>query len=214
MNTKTRVVVADDHPAVRRGICVWLERDLDIEVVATAADSHSLAELIDRIACDVVISDIGMRGMNGESNSIAFLRRLARRAPRPRIVVVTMIAQRQMAAGLLQLGVDGIVDKRDGMPSLSRAVRAVMNGERFVSSQVSETLGDRLFDMPARAGVLSACEWQVLQLYAAGLAVPLIARRLGRSSKTIGTQKRNGMRKLGLASEAELIAYLQQIGLT
>lgn len=214
MHIKTRIVVADDHPAVREGICVWLGGEAGIEVVATAADSQSLADSIERVACDVVVSDIGMRGVNGESNAIALLRRLSRRTPRPRIVVLTMIAQRQLAAGLLQLGIDGVVDKRDGMPSLSGAIRAVTAGERFVSARVSETLGDHPLDLPARAGVLSACEWQVLQLYASGLPVPHIARRLGRSGKTIGTQKRNGMRKLGLASETELIAYLRQIGLT
>jgi len=68
--------------------------------------------------------------------------------------------------------------------------------------------------MLARAGVLSAREWQIFQLYASGIPVKDIAHRLGRSSKTIGTQKRSGMRKLGLDSEWDLIAYLQQIGLT
>jgi two-component system, NarL family, captular synthesis response regulator RcsB len=214
MNMKTRLVVADDHPAVRAGICAWLRRDPGIEVVGTAGDCRSLAELTERVACDIVISDIGMRGVNGESNSIAFLRRLSRRAPRPGIVVVTMIAQRQMIAGLLQMGVEGVVDKRDGMPSLSHAIRSVMEGARFVSSHASQILVDHPFDMPARAGVLSASEWQVLQLYASGLAVPRIARLLGRSGKTIGTQKRNALRKLGLGSETELLVYLQQIGLT
>ena len=74
-------------------------------------------------------------------------------------------------------------------------------------------LGNELVNVTGRAGVLSAREWQVFQLYASGLSLLSIAQCLKRSVKTIGTQKRSGMRKLGLESESELIDYLRQIGL-
>jgi two-component system, NarL family, captular synthesis response regulator RcsB len=212
MAQRIRIIVADDHAVVREGIRLWLENNAHIEVVATAVDAQSLADHIDHFECDVVVSDIGMRGMNGESNSIAFLRRLLRQAPRPRVVVVTMIAHRQMLAGLLDLGVEGVVDKRDGMQSLSAAVMAVTRGERFVSNHASEVLGD-VTDGPNRAGVLSPREWEVFQLYASGLPVASIAQLLGRSNKTVATQKRSALRKLALENEADLLGYLRQIGL-
>jgi two-component system, NarL family, captular synthesis response regulator RcsB len=212
MAQRIRIIVADDHAVVREGIRLWLESDAHMEVVATAVDARSLADRIDRFECDVVVSDIGMRGMNGESNSIAFLRRLLTQAPRPRVVVVTMIAHRRTLAGLLDLGVESVVDKRDGMPSLSAAVMAVTRGERFLSKHASEALGNAP-DGPNRAGVLSAREWEVFQLYASGLPLASIAERLGRSSKTVGTQKRSALRKLALENEADLLDYLRQIGL-
>jgi len=66
MDSKIRIIVADDHAVVREGIRIWLERDPRVEVVATAADTQSLADQIDNFPCEVVISDIGMRGINGE----------------------------------------------------------------------------------------------------------------------------------------------------
>lgn len=213
MDKKIKIIVADDHVVVREGMRIWLTRDPRFDVVETAADAVTLADALDRVPCDFVISDVGMRGMNGENNAIALLRRVLRHKPRPHVIVVTMIAQAQMLAGLLQAGVEGIVDKRDGMHALNEAIDAILRGECFASAHASALLGDDPFAMPARAGVLSAREWEVFQLYASGLPVASIAQRLGRSSKTIGTQKRNGMRKLGLETEHDLVGYLRQIGL-
>lgn len=212
MTQRIRIIVADDHAVVREGIRLWLENDAHIEVVATAIDARSLADRIDRFECDVVVTDVGMRGMHGEGDSIAFLRWLLGQAPRPRVVVVTMIAHRQMLAGLLDLGVEGVVDKRDGMQSLSAAVMAVTRGERFVSGHASDVLG-KVTEGPYRAGALSAREWEVFQLYASGLPLSSIADQLGRSSKTVATQKRSALRKLALENEADLLDYLRQIGL-
>lgn len=213
MDSKIRIILADDHVVVRAGIGMWLQRDSRVEVVATASDTRSLADGIDRFPCDIVISDIGMRGIDGESNAIAFLRRFLRQPERPRLIIVTMIAQPQMLAGLLELGADGIVDKRDRMESLNEAVVAVIRGECYVSEHAQALLKSHIDDKPSQAGVLSAREWEVFQLYAGGKSLVGIAEHLGRSVKTIGTQRRNAMRKLGLETETQLLTYLRQIGL-
>ncbi|SAL14725.1 response regulator [Caballeronia sordidicola] len=213
MHSKIRIILADDHAAVRKGIDIWLQRDPRAEVVATASDTESLADRIDRFPCDIVISDIGMRGIDGESNAIAFLRRFLRQPERPRLIVVTMIAQPQMLAGLLDLGADALVDKRDCMESLNQAMVAVIGGDRFVSMHADALLKSHIENKPSQAGVLSAREWEVLQLYAGGMSLISIADRLERSIKTIGTQRRNAMRKLGLETEVQLLNYLRQIGL-
>jgi two-component system, NarL family, captular synthesis response regulator RcsB len=213
MDSKIRIIVADDHAVVREGIRLWLERDPRVKVVATAADTESLADRIDSFACELVISDIGMPGIKGENNAIAFLRRFLSQAQRPRVIIVTMIAQPQMLAGLLELGVDGVVDKRDCMEALNHAIVEVMNGGRFVSKHAGALLGNEAANAAGRAGVLSAREWEVFRLYASGLSLISIAQRMGRSVKTIGTQRRNAMRKLRLRSETELLDYLRQIGL-
>jgi two-component system capsular synthesis response regulator RcsB len=213
VDSKIRIILADDHVVVRAGIGMWLRRDSRVEVVATASDTRSLADGIDRFPCDIVISDIGMRGIDGESNAIAFLRRFLRQPERPRLIIVTMIAQPQMLAGLLELGADGIVDKRDRMESLNEAVVAVIRGECYVSEHAQALLKSHIDHKPSQAGVLSAREWEVFQLYAGGKSLVGIAEHLGRSVKTIGTQRRNAMRKLGLETETQLLTYLRQIGL-
>jgi two-component system capsular synthesis response regulator RcsB len=213
MENKIRVIVADDHPVVLEGICAFLRQDPRVDVVATAHDAAALAPLVSDVPCDFVFSDIGMQGVNGESNAIGFLKRLLRQIPRPHIVAVTMIAHAQMLAGLLCLGVEGVVDKRDTLQSLREAITTISDGRRFASPLALELLSSEPSWAPARAGTLSAREWEVFRLYAGGMAITDIARQFGRSSKTIATQRRSAMRKLGLDSEFELIAYLQQIGL-
>ncbi|WP_244814484.1 response regulator transcription factor [Caballeronia sp. Lep1P3] len=208
-----RAIIADDHSAVVKGIQCFLERDGAIEVVATAHDTLGLAEALDAAPCDYVFADIGMRGIDGESNSIAFLRRLSWQERRPKVIVVTMISHSRMLAGLLQLGIDGIVDKRDPLECLMDAVTVTRGGGSFLSPSVAQALNGLPGASPARAGVLSKREWEVFRLYASGLLIHEIAKHFGRSSKTIATQKRSGMRKLGLDTETELVEYLRQVGL-
>jgi two-component system capsular synthesis response regulator RcsB len=207
------MIVADDHPVVVKGIQTFLERDGRIEIVATAQDTQELAGLLDSTPCDYVLADIGMRGIGGESSSIGFLRRLSWQKGRPKVIVMTMISQPRMLAGVIQLGVDGVVDKRDGLQCLSQAITETQCGDRFLSPGVEAALRRLPEALPARAGVLSRREWEVFQLYASGLLVHEIAIHFGRSRKTIATQKRSGMRKLGLESEAELVGFLRQVGL-
>ncbi|PQV45936.1 LuxR family two component transcriptional regulator [Paraburkholderia sp. BL21I4N1] len=185
-----------------------------IEIVGEAADTYGLAELIDTCACDVVVSDISMPGIDGGSNAVSFLRRLLRGRPHPCIVVLTMICHAHMLSGLLHIGVGAIVDKRDVAAALIDAIEAGMAGRVYLSEQARTAMEAADTPVQLRAGILSAREWEVFQLYVQGLAVHEIAVRLQRSGKTISTQKRSAMRKLGLETEADLIDYARQIGLT
>jgi two-component system capsular synthesis response regulator RcsB len=214
MTQKIRVIVADDHDCVRVGVSRLLQAAPHIELVGEAADTRGLAELLDTCVCDVVVSDINMPGIQGASNAVSFLRRLLRGRPHPCVVVLTMICHAHMLSGLLHIGVGGIVDKRETATALLDAIETAFAGHVYVSEQARVAM--ETADMPPqlRAGVLSAREWEVFQLYVQGLAVHEIAARLQRSGKTISTQKRSAMRKLGLETESDLIDYARQIGLT
>jgi two-component system capsular synthesis response regulator RcsB len=213
MTQKIRVIVADDHDCVRVGVTRLLKGASHIEIVGEAPDTRTLAELLDTYACDVVVSDIGMPGIDGASNVVSFLRRLLRGRPHPCVVVLTMICHAHMLSGLLHLGVAGIVDKRDTAASLIDAIEAAFAGGVYLSDQARAAIDTSDAPLQPRAGVLSAREWEVFQLYVQGLAVHEIAARLQRSGKTISTQKRSAMRKLGLETENDLIDYARQIGL-
>ena len=118
-----------------------------------------------------------------------------------------------MLSGLLHLGVTGIVDKRDTTMALLDAIEAAVTGRVYLSDQARHSIEASDAPPQPRAGVLSAREWEVFQLYVQGLAVHEIANgRLQRSGKTISTQKRSAMRKLGLETENDLIDYARQIG--
>ncbi|WP_176059179.1 response regulator transcription factor [Paraburkholderia sp. BCC1876] len=214
MTRKIRVIVADDHDCVRVGVRRLLSAASHIEIVGEAADTYGLAELLDSCACDVVVSDISMPGIDGGSNAVSFLRRVLRGRPHPCIVVLTMICHAHMLSGLLHIGVGAIVDKRDVATALIDAIEAGMAGRVYLSEQARTAMEVADTPVQLRAGILSAREWEVFQLYVQGLAVHEIAVRLQRSGKTISTQKRSAMRKLGLETESDLIDYARQIGLT
>ncbi|OAJ54630.1 DNA-binding response regulator [Paraburkholderia ginsengiterrae] len=213
MAHKIRVIIADDHDCVRVGVKRLLQAASHFEVVGETADSHGLAELLDTRACEVVVSDIGMPGIHGGSNAVSLLRRLLREHAHPHVVVLTMICHAHMLSGLLNIGVRGIVDKREAATALIDAIEAVSAGQVYLSEHVRAAMESTDAPPQLRAGVLSAREWEVFQLYVQGLAVHEIAVRLERSGKTISTQKRSAMRKLGLETEADLIGYARQIGL-
>lgn len=213
MTQKIRVIVADDHDCVRVGVRRLLLAAPHIELVGETADTHGLAELLDTCACDVVVSDIGMPGIHGGSNAVSFLRRLLRGHSHPHVVVLTMICHAHMLSGLVHIGVCGIVDKRETATALIDAIEAVSAGHVYLSEHARAAMESTDMAPQLRAGVLSAREWEVFQLYVQGFAVHEIAARLQRSGKTISTQKRSAMRKLGLETEADLIGYARQIGL-
>jgi two-component system capsular synthesis response regulator RcsB len=213
MTQKIRVIVADDHDCVRVGVIRLLQRTPHIEIVGEAPDTQTLAELFDTHVCDVVVSDIGMPGIHGANNAVSFLRRLLRSRPLPCVVILTMICHAHMLSGLLHLGVAGIVDKRDTATALIDAIEAAVAGQVYLSDQARAAIEASDTPLQPRAGVLSVREWEVFQLYVQGLAVHEIAARLQRSGKTISTQKRSAMRKLGLETENDLIDYARQIGL-
>lgn len=214
MNETIRVIVADDHCCVRRGIGWLLEAAPHISIVGEAANTQTLAELLDTCRCDVIVSDIGMPGINGESSAVSLLRRVLRDANHPPVVVLTMIRHTRMLMGLLQLGVAAIVDKRDVACSLTSAIERALEGTVYLSAHVRDALQAIDGATQAKVGVLSAREWEVFQMYAHGMTVHQIARKLDRSGKTISTQKRSTMRKLGLETEADVLDYARQIGLT
>lgn len=213
MTDKIHVVVADDHDCVRASVRSLLRDKPNIEIVGEAADIDGLAKLLDACACDVVVSDIGMPGLDGDNSAVPLLRRLLRRNPHPHVVVLTMIGRAHILSGLRNIGVTGIVDKRDAAGALIDAIEAVAAGRTHLSEQVQAVLAAAEPASPRRGGAMSAREWEVFQLYVRGLAVHEIATRLRRSDKTISTQKRSAMRKLGLETEADLIDYAAQIGL-
>ncbi|KXU90135.1 LuxR family transcriptional regulator [Paraburkholderia monticola] len=213
MTDKIHVVVADDHDCVRAGVRSLLRDKPNIEIVGEAADTEGLARLLDACACDVVVADLGMPGPDGDSSAVPLLRRLLRRTLHPHVVVLTLVERAHVLSGLRNIGVTGIVDKRDAIGALLDAIEAVAAGRIYLSEQVQAALATVENASPRRGGAMSAREWEVFQLYVRGLAVHEIATRLQRSDKTISTQKRSAMRKLGLDTEADLIDYATQIGL-
>jgi two-component system response regulator NreC len=202
-----RVVLADDHLPMRRSLRLLLDGDDGLEVVAEADDHVSVTRQVHGNQPDVLVLDLGLR--NG--SSIETIRSLSERAPRTKIVVLTMednpvFAQRTLTAGALAYVAKDLADVE-----LPIAIRAAAQGEEYVSPRVAARL-----DSLHRAltdNKLTQREVEVLRLIAFGHTSVEIARMLHLSPRTIETHRAHIHKKLGLATRAELVRYALRRGL-
>jgi two-component system capsular synthesis response regulator RcsB len=217
-----RVIVADDHPVVVIGVRTVLERHGDIKVVGEACNGTELIDRLDRLPCDVIITDFSMPGdtpddLNGNSprhsDGLPLITLLATRYPQIPVIVLTMLNNVAVLRAIREKGMKGLAYKKSFATDLPHAVRAVKRGDTYVSPSLRER-----FDQPERspeaiAKELSPCEMEVLRLYGlAQLTVTQIAERLHRSIKTVSAQKRSGMKKLGIVHDSAIGEYLEKLG--
>jgi len=193
------------------GITHLLQSEADIEVVGVVKDSTALVALVSGQEVDVVVTDFSMpHGQYGDG--IAMLRFLHRRFPQTRLVVLTGMESPLVLNNILAAGVDCIVSKSDPIEEVLPALRMAWAQGGYLSPQVRARLVPEAGADDERQQ-LSKREKEVLRMYAEGLSVIEIAARIGRSRKTISTQKVAAMRKLGLATDADVFQYAIAHGL-
>jgi two-component system invasion response regulator UvrY len=200
-----RVLVADDHGLVRRGLRELLAETSDIEV---AAEAGTAAEALDRVRqqpLDVVVLDLSLPGRGG----LDLLGEIkGERADLP-VLILTMHPEDQYAVRALKAGASGYLTKESAPELLVEAVRRAAAGGRYVSPTLAEKLALHLDDKRAREPheLLSDREYQVFRRLAAGRTVSQIADELSLSVKTVSTYRTRIIEKTGLASNAELMRY-------
>jgi two-component system response regulator NreC len=202
-----RVVLADDHVPMRRSLRLLLDGEDGLEVVAEAGDHNTAARHVHGHQPEVLVLDLGLR----DGSSIETIRSLSERAPRTKIVILTMednpvFAQRTLTAGALAFVAKDLADAE-----LPDAIRAAARGEEYVSPRVAARL-----DALHRAltdNKLTQREVEVLRLIAFGHTSVEIARMLHLSPRTIETHRAHIHKKLGLATRAELVRYALRRGL-
>ncbi|WP_250008684.1 response regulator transcription factor [Actinoplanes sp. M2I2] len=200
-----RVLIVDDHPAVRRGLRTFLELAGDLEVAGEAADGPTAIELVERTAPDVVLLDMVLPGMDG----VAVLRELARRALAARVLVVTSFTDRARLLPAVRAGARGYLSKDVDPQALVAAVRSVHAGHLLLEPDVAATL----LGGPAGTPALTARERDVLALIADGRSNREIARALVVAEKTVKTHVSSILLKLGLADRTQAALYAVRTGL-
>lgn len=209
-----RVVLAEDHLVVRDGLRMLLAAEKDIAVIGEAADGREVLDLIARLTPDVLLLDLMLPGLNG----IEVLRQVVKRFPRTRVVLLSMQSSEQIVIEALRSGAWGFVPKEAASAEVTRAVREVMAGRRYLAPPLSEraiaAYTERAVAMPPDPyEALSGREREVLQLAAEGHSNPEIARRLFVSPRTVETHRQSIGRKIGLKSQAEIIRYAIRRGI-
>jgi DNA-binding NarL/FixJ family response regulator len=207
-----RVVVADDHPVVRRGLTALLSSLDGVTVVGEAADGESAVREAQLLAPDVVVMDIQMPGTDG----IQATRRITAAAPGCAVLVLTMFDSDESVLTVLQAGARGYLLKGAGQEDIARALQAVAAGQVVLEPSVAARLVARRA-APAPTDVplpsLTVRERQVLDRLAAGRSNSAIADALGLSVKTVSNHVSSLFVKLGVSTRAEAVVLGREHGL-
>jgi DNA-binding NarL/FixJ family response regulator len=201
-----RLLLADDHAIFLQGLTKLLDAWPEAKVVAEAVDGQEAWKLILRHKPDVAVVDIKMPRMSG----IEIAQQVRAQGLSTRVVLLTMHDEPALALEAEQAGVHGYVLKDNTFEELSKAIKTVASGRRYMSPSVSENL--HAFRLNSGGVALSPREREVLKLIASGLSGKAIARELGISPKTVETHRVRLMTKLNLHSVAELVRYAVQTG--
>ena len=203
-----RILLADDHTVVRRGLKQILAEEFKRAVFGEARNAQETLDLVGKENWDIVVLDITMPGRSG----LEVMCEVKKLRPRLPVLVLSIHPENQFAVRVLKLGAAGYMTKESAAEALVGAVKKVLAGGRYVSTALAETLARNLSSDAVRPlqELLSDREFQVLRLIASGRIVSQIARELALSVKTISTYRSRILEKMGLRNNAELMHYAMQ----
>lgn len=204
----TSIILADDHPIVRRGLRAVLEAEKGFTLLGEAGDGLEAMRMLESLQPDILIADLMMPGLTG----LEVTRQTKQRFPQTKVIILSMHATESYVLEALRNGANGYVLKDAAADELVRAIREVLTGRRYLSSQLSERAIESYIERAEAAVVdsydsLTTREREVLQLAAEGLTNTEIADRLFISPRTAETHRANLMKKLNLSNHTELIRY-------
>jgi two-component system response regulator NreC len=201
MTDKIKIVIADDHAIVRRGLRQLLETEDGFEVVAEAEDVESARRYVRGHSPDVLVLDLNMPG----ESSIEAIPKLRAEFPETQIVVLTMQNEPAYARSALGAGVLGYVLKESADAELVEAIRAAVAGEQYLNPRLGAKVAAE--PPPGPPDGLSDRELEILRLIALGHTNSQVAEELFLSVRTVETHRAHIQQKLGLGDRAELVRY-------
>lgn len=207
---RLRILVADDHEIVRRGLIAMIKAHPDWEVCAEADNGREAIEKATQTKPDIAILDIGMPVLNG----LEATRQILRANPAIRVLILTITDTNHAVQAVLDAGARGFLLKTDAARDLVTAVEALQHDKTFFTARVADMVlagflnqAPRSFKKETSQSALTSREREVIQLLAEGKSTKEVACHLNLSVKTAETHRSNIMRKLGLHSVSELVLY-------
>jgi DNA-binding NarL/FixJ family response regulator len=200
-----RVLIADDHAILRRGLKEILVRELEAVICGEAEDAQQVLAQVQNHEWDLVILDITMPGRSG----LDALKDLKALRPKLPVLVLSMHPEDQYGKRILRAGASGYMNKESAPEELIKAIRKVLAGGLYVSPFLAEKLA---FDLSENAGrpiheILSDREFEVLRMIASGKTVSQIAEELHLSVATVSTYRARILEKMNMTTTAELMHY-------
>jgi DNA-binding NarL/FixJ family response regulator len=203
-----RILIADDHTVVRRGLRqILLDEFLAADIVEVA-DADELFNQVLKNEWDVVITDISMPGRSG----LDVLQQVRQHYPKLPILVLSIHPEDMYAIRVMRAGASGYLNKDSAPEELVKAVHRILLGKKYITPSLAEKLADALDQDADRLPHenLSDREFEVLKLLAAGMAVSDIAGKLSLSPTTVSTYRARIMQKMNAGSNADLIRYAME----
>jgi two-component system invasion response regulator UvrY len=199
-----RVLIADDHPVVRRGVRQTLSEEFEGCEVVEACNAEELIAFVRASDWDAVILDISLPDRNG----LDVLKELQTDRPHLPVVVLSMHPEDQFAARMMRAGASAYVTKESASEELTQALRNALAGKRYMSPSLAERLAmEAVLEDRTKSLVLSDREVQVLCLIAEGSSLTEISEILFLSVKTVSTYRSRLLEKLNIKSNADLVHY-------
>lgn len=206
---KIRILLADDHGIVRKGLRLQLEQQSDFEVVGEATDGREAVRLAEELSPEVVIMDVAMPNLNGIQAATQIVKKNANIG----VIILSMYSDETYITRSLAAGVKGYLLKDNAEVDLLRAVQAVSRGKRFFSPAIADTmLEDYMRQLQQRGlqdsyDLLTEREKEILQLLAEGKSNKDVASALNLSPNTVETHRTRIMQKLDLHNAADIVLY-------
>ncbi len=200
-----RILIADDHPIVRRGLKEILVRELEGTICGEAGNAQQVLSEVQSQDWDLVILDVTMPGRSG----LDVLRDLKGLRPKLPVLVLSMHPEDQLGKRMLKAGASGYMNKESAPEELVKAIRKVLAGGVYVSPALAERLA---LDLQENSGrplheTLSDREFEVLRMIALGKTVTQIAEELHLSVPTVSTYRARLLEKMNMTTTAELMRY-------
>jgi DNA-binding NarL/FixJ family response regulator len=210
-----KILIAEDHGVVREGLKVLIENQPGMEVIAEAQDGLKAVELAKGLSPDIILMDIAMPNING----VEATRQILEENPDIRIIALSVHFDKHFVTEMLKAGASGYVLKSCLFDEVLRAVQTVGAGGHYLSPKITNVVLDDYVQYVTAAeksteGRLTERERQVVQLLTEGKSTKQIALQLHASPKTVDSNRRQIMNKLGIFSIAELTKYAIREGLT
>lgn len=209
---KRKIVIIDDHPALRQGLRIFIESDTDFTVCGEAEDSNSAIRVLNDTNPDIALVDISLES---ELAGLELVRAISSRFPKINILVLSMFDENIYAERCLRAGAKGYIMKSEAQEKILLAINRILSGKIYLSEDIASNILEKLIhgnkdSQLDPVGNLSDKEFEVFQSVGKGLSSREIARNMNLSKNTIESHKRHIKEKLRLKGAHDLIKFSSQ----
>ncbi len=203
-----RIILADDHKIFRAGLKSLIDKQTGFKIVGQAQDGEALLSIVSTVKCDLIILDLSMPKLDG----IAALRILSKKYPGLKVLVLTMLKDKEHFKQAMASGARGYVLKEDAFEQLVKAIKAIIQNKKYVSGALDEVEQDDTNRFQAQMltpslEILTRREKEILKGIACGMANKNIATSLKISVRTVEAHRGHLTTKLGIKTTANLVKY-------